>query len=86
MTMDKTIQIVVVAMILMITAVAVMTMFSSQLNPFTNTTEERQGEANCIIQESNYQRACEDGEPTDEADEILNEYEETCDTGNWECG
>jgi hypothetical protein len=84
--MDKTIQIIVMAMIMMITAVAVMTMFSSQLNPFTNTTEGQQNDANCIIQESNYQRACEDGAPTPEADDIASEYAEACDTSNWECG
>lgn len=80
--MDKTIQIVVVVMVMMITALAVMTMFGSQLNPFVNATEGQQDDAQCMIEKSNFERACNCDDLGDTGNPVPSDFDSECEWTN----
>jgi hypothetical protein len=89
--MDKTIQIVVVALLLLITAVGVMTIFSSQLDAVPDLVNKQKDGASCSIQETNYKNACDCSGSTGEqetkkAREIHERTSENCVWTDKTCG
>jgi hypothetical protein len=60
--MDKTLEIVLVATVLIMTAVSLMFMFSGKGTQFNNWMNDTQGQADCSLLQTRYQQACACGE------------------------
>lgn len=86
--MDKTMEIVVVLMVLMIAAVIVIAFMSSQTDSFTGFSDNTTSNARCGLWESNYERKfCENGEEiTEGRDTELWENLQDCDNVDISCG
>lgn len=67
--MDKTVQIVVVVMVLLLTAGIVMSLFSLRVGPFGDEVDNIVGNSSCDIAQQRYENACDCSEDTaDETD------------------
>ncbi len=86
--MDKTMEIVVVLMVLMIGAVVVIGFMTGQTEGFTNFSNDTTSNAQCSLWESNYERKfCEDGEMiTEGRDTDLWDNLQDCDNVDISCG
>jgi hypothetical protein len=60
--MDKTIEIVIVATVVIMTALAVMFMVSGQAGDFGQWTNDREDQASCSLQKTKWENACSQGE------------------------
>jgi hypothetical protein len=77
--MDKTIEIVIVATVVIMTALAVMFMVSGQAGDFGDWTNDTQTEASCSLQKTQWENACSQGD-LGEAQEIKSDAQSnSCD-------
>jgi hypothetical protein len=75
--MDKTIEIVIVATVVIMTALAVMFMVSGQAGDFGQWTNDREDQASCSLQKTQFENACSQGN-TDRISEIKSEAIDSC--------
>lgn len=85
--MEKTIEILLVATVVLMTAVVVIFMLQGRIGSFDDFLEGQSQEAKCSIGETKYKNAaeCENGQAqnTQELDDIEQDYSQ-CDASNWE--
>ena len=60
--MDKTIEIVIVATVVIMTALAVMFMVSGQAGDFGDWTNNGEDQASCSLQKTQFENACSQGD------------------------
>jgi hypothetical protein len=74
--MDKTLEVVLVATVLVVASVVVISMLQSQSNSFNQFAGEQESSASCGIAQSKAERQCPDKSAVDD---LLAEYGGQCD-------
>lgn len=82
--MEKTIEILLVATVVLMTAVIVIFMLQGRVGGFNDFLQNQSDDAKCSIGETRYSNAvdCENTEETSEASDIKDSYPQ-CDTSSW---
>ena len=78
--MDKTLEVVLVATVLVVASVVVISMLQSQSNSFNQFAGDQENQASCGIAEARAERQCPDQTAVDG---LLTEYSGQC---NWASG
>ena len=76
--MDKTIEIVIIATVVIMTALSVMFMVSGQAGDFGDWTNDTQKGASCSLLQTQFENACIQGNDQ-KAGEIRTDAEQSCD-------
>lgn len=74
--MDKTLEVVLVATVLVVASVVVISMLQSQSNSFNQFAGEQESSASCGIAEARAERQCPD---KSSVNDLINEYDSECD-------
>ena len=75
--MDKTIEIVIVATVVIMTALAVMFMVSGQAGDFGQWINDREDQASCSLLQTQFENACSQGDGQ-KAQNIASEESDSC--------